>query len=54
MPLSTPDLPVNASALPDLVDGLPVGRLIITEAHSEYVDAALTLKIPAIGINYSI
>jgi len=44
----------SASDEPEEVDGLPVGKLVITEERKGYVDSSLTLYIPALSVKRSV
>jgi LPXTG-site transpeptidase (sortase) family protein len=48
VPVGTPE--PDPAATPDQVDGLPVGKLVITPERKAYVEDSLTLYIPAIQI----
>lgn len=43
-----------ASSEPEEVDGLPVGKLVVTEEREAYVDDSLTLYIPALNVKRSV
>jgi len=54
VPDSTPE-PASATEPDDgLVDGLPVGKLVITPERKAYVDGSLSIYIPAINITRTI
>lgn len=48
----TPTLPTEPEdpIIPDEVDGLPVGKLVITPERTQYIGGTLTLRIPAIEV----
>ena len=53
VPVSTPET-AESSASPELVDGLPVGKLVVTQERSGYTLPTLTLKIPKLGVTYGV
>ncbi|MGI6028454.1 MAG: sortase [Candidatus Heteroscillospira sp.] len=53
-PGSTPPATTEPEASPDMVDGLPVGKLIATRERAEYTLPELMLRIPALGVKYGV
>ena len=54
VPDSTPDVSEEPETSPDIVDGLPVGKLIATRERADYTLPTLTLKIPKLGVTYGV
>lgn len=50
MPLPETTPGPGEEAVPDEVDGLPVGKLVITPERRQYKDGGLTLSIPALNV----
>ena len=53
-PEGTPEPQPTDTAVPDEVDGLPVGKWVITPERKKYQDGALTLYIPKLDVTRSI
>lgn len=54
VPEGTPEPEPTASAIPEEVDGLPVGKWVITAERKAYVEDSLTLYLPAIQITRAV
>lgn len=54
IPEGTPSPEVSPSATPDEVDGLPVGKWVITPERKSYVEDSLTLYIPALNVTRAV
>lgn len=52
--LGTPEPQPTETAVPDEVDGLPVGKWVITPERTLYQDGDLTLSIPKLDVTRSI
>lgn len=50
VPTGTPEPEPTETPIPDEVDGLPVGKWVITPERKKYVSESLTLRLPAIDV----